>query len=111
MIVPRGFSSLGRESPTSAGRRPPLPQKSDWYFTENPRGATIAPRVQARGPGDGVRTRNLPINSRVLCQLELRRDGRYRRTRPWRSPWWSDTLASAAALCIARAVQAACRAL
>lgn len=33
----------------------------------------------ANGPGDGVRTRNLPINSRVLCRIELRRDGPIRR--------------------------------
>ena len=35
-------------------------------------------RKRANGPGDGVRTRNLPINNRMLCRIELRRDGRYR---------------------------------
>lgn len=31
-------------------------------------------KPRANGPGDGVRTRNRSINSRVLCQIELRRD-------------------------------------
>ena len=53
---------------------PPLRHASEHrQFTSCARSAIITPRVQARGPGDGVRTRNLPISSRVLCPVELRR--------------------------------------